>query len=194
MKITTIGLDLAKSIFQVHGVDATGQVVVRKALRRAQMLPFFAKLPSCLVGIGASDGHLCTFIRFSLGILKSQQPQSPRSEPDGQPIESSQLALEFLGPFYSQTKTAHISNKFRLAIMRLYLRSNADQNPGDGNIRQLAANNSSVRTTADEPGPLIFRLTYDAADMDFAIMDVRSQENACTAGCLNGRIQATGRN
>ena len=53
MKITTIGLDLAKSIFQVHGIDATGQVVVRKSLRRAQMLPFFAKLPSCLVGIEA---------------------------------------------------------------------------------------------------------------------------------------------
>ena len=48
MKITTIGLDLAKSIFQVHGIDATGQVVIRKSLRRAQMLPFFAKLPSCL--------------------------------------------------------------------------------------------------------------------------------------------------
>ena len=46
MKITTIGLDLAKSIFQVHGIDATGEVVVRRSLRRAQMLPFFAKLPS----------------------------------------------------------------------------------------------------------------------------------------------------
>src|SRR6187455_2155594 len=53
MKITTIGLDLAKSIFQVHGVDATGEVVVRKSLRRSQMLPFFAKLPPCLVGIEA---------------------------------------------------------------------------------------------------------------------------------------------
>jgi transposase len=53
MKIITIGLDLAKSIFQVHGVDASGQVVIRKSLRRSQMLPFFAKLPSCLVGIEA---------------------------------------------------------------------------------------------------------------------------------------------
>src|SRR6202047_1293726 len=52
MQITTIGLDLAKNVFQVHGVDATGQVVVRKSLRRAQMLPFFSKLPPCLVGIG----------------------------------------------------------------------------------------------------------------------------------------------
>jgi len=53
MEITTIGLDLAKSVFQVHGVDATGQVVVRRSLRRAQMLPFFARLPSCLVGMEA---------------------------------------------------------------------------------------------------------------------------------------------
>src|SRR5258708_29393035 len=53
MKITTIGLDLAKSVFQVHGVDATGQVMVRKSLRRSQMLAFFAKLPPCLVGIEA---------------------------------------------------------------------------------------------------------------------------------------------
>jgi transposase len=53
MQITTIGLDLAKSVFQVHGVDAAGQVVVRKSLRRSQMLPFFAKLPPCLVGIEA---------------------------------------------------------------------------------------------------------------------------------------------
>jgi len=53
MEITTIGLDLAKSVFQVHGVDASGQVVVRRSLRRAQMLPFFARLPSCLVGMEA---------------------------------------------------------------------------------------------------------------------------------------------
>lgn len=53
MEITTIGLDLAKSIFQVHGVDASGQVIVRRSLRRAQMLPFFASLPSCLVGMEA---------------------------------------------------------------------------------------------------------------------------------------------
>lgn len=53
MEITTIGLDLAKSIFQVHAVDAAGEPVVRKTLRRAQVLPFFAKLPPCLVGMEA---------------------------------------------------------------------------------------------------------------------------------------------
>ena len=53
MEISTIGLDLAKSIFQVHAINAAGEVAVRKALRRSQVLPFFTKLPSCLVGIEA---------------------------------------------------------------------------------------------------------------------------------------------
>lgn len=53
MEISTIGLDLAKNVFQVHGVDAAGAVVVRKSLRRAQLLPFFEKLAPCLIGIEA---------------------------------------------------------------------------------------------------------------------------------------------
>ena len=51
--ISTIGLDIAKSVFQVHGVDAAGQVVVRRRLRRRQVLAFFQKLPPCPVGIEA---------------------------------------------------------------------------------------------------------------------------------------------
>jgi transposase len=50
---TTIGLDIAKSVFQVHGVDAAGQVVVRRRLKRRYVLQFFQKLPACLVGIEA---------------------------------------------------------------------------------------------------------------------------------------------
>ncbi|WP_343617068.1 IS110 family transposase [Novosphingobium sp.] len=53
MEISTIGLDLAKNVFQVHGVNKEGTVVLRKTLRRAQMLPFFAKLSPCLVGTEA---------------------------------------------------------------------------------------------------------------------------------------------
>jgi transposase len=49
----TIGLDIAKSVFQVHGVDESGAVMVRRQVRRAQLLAFFAKLPSCLIGIEA---------------------------------------------------------------------------------------------------------------------------------------------
>lgn len=51
--ITTIGLDIAKSVFQVHGIDAAGQVVVRRQLKRRFVLSFFEKLPPCRVGIEA---------------------------------------------------------------------------------------------------------------------------------------------
>ena len=53
MKITTIGIDLAKTVFQVHGVNARGKVMVRKALKRAQMAAFFANTPPCLIGMEA---------------------------------------------------------------------------------------------------------------------------------------------
>ena len=52
-EVITIGVDLAKNVFQVHGVDAAGGVIVRRQLRRAQLLPFFRKQPPCLVGMEA---------------------------------------------------------------------------------------------------------------------------------------------
>src|SRR4249919_4098060 len=53
MQITTIGLDIAKNVFQVHGIDATEKVVVRKQLRRSKVIGFFETLPPCLVGMEA---------------------------------------------------------------------------------------------------------------------------------------------
>jgi len=53
MKITTIGIDLAKNVFQVHGVDEQGKVVLRKALKRHQVLPFFSNMDRCLIGMEA---------------------------------------------------------------------------------------------------------------------------------------------
>ncbi len=53
MEITTIGLDLAKHVFQVHGVDEAGHVVVKRRLRRAQVIAYFASLPPCLIGMEA---------------------------------------------------------------------------------------------------------------------------------------------
>lgn len=58
MKITTVGIDLAKNVFQVHGVDEHGKAVLRKQLRRDQMATFFVNLPPCVVGIEAcSSAH-----------------------------------------------------------------------------------------------------------------------------------------
>ena len=56
MQATTIGLDIAKSVFQVHGVDGRGKAVLRKRLARAKVLEFFANLPRCVVGLEACGG------------------------------------------------------------------------------------------------------------------------------------------
>ena len=53
MQVTTLGIDLAKNVFQVHGVDAAGKVVITKKLRRSQVLPLFEGLPRCLIGMEA---------------------------------------------------------------------------------------------------------------------------------------------
>jgi len=51
--VTTVGLDLAKHIFQVHCIDGLGRIVVAKSIRRNKLLEFFASLPPCLVGLEA---------------------------------------------------------------------------------------------------------------------------------------------
>ena len=51
MQITTVGIDLAKNIFHIHGITSSGKRAVSKALKRADMLPYFAQLPPCLIGL-----------------------------------------------------------------------------------------------------------------------------------------------
>ena len=53
MKITTVGIDLAKNVFQVHGVDERGKVALRRQLKRHQVAPFYANLPACVIGMEA---------------------------------------------------------------------------------------------------------------------------------------------
>jgi hypothetical protein len=53
MKITTMGIDLAKNVFQVHGIDGRGKAVLRKQLRRSQVAVFFGNQPPCLIGMEA---------------------------------------------------------------------------------------------------------------------------------------------
>ena len=57
-EMITVGLDLAKNVFQAHGADASGRAVLRKKLRRNQVLAFFAQLPACVVAMEAcSSAH-----------------------------------------------------------------------------------------------------------------------------------------
>jgi transposase len=63
---TTIGLDIAKSVFQVHGIDAEGKAAIRRQLKRRYVLAFFQKLPPCMIGIEACarrDDAGCLLIR-----------------------------------------------------------------------------------------------------------------------------------
>lgn len=53
MKITTVGIDLARNVFQVHGIDEHGKAILKKRLRRDQMAAFFVNLPPCLIGMEA---------------------------------------------------------------------------------------------------------------------------------------------
>src|SRR5690554_6354271 len=56
MNVTTIGIDLAKTVFSIHGTNQHGKVVVRKRLNRPKLLAFFAQLPPCLIGMEACSG------------------------------------------------------------------------------------------------------------------------------------------
>ena len=58
-EVSTIGVDLAKSVFQLHGVDAEGRPVLRRQLRRSQVLEVFQRLPACLVGMEACASAPC---------------------------------------------------------------------------------------------------------------------------------------
>ncbi len=67
-EVSTIGLDLAKNVFQVHGIDGSGETVIRRQLRRGQVLPFFKRLPPCLVGMEAcATSHYWTREITALG-------------------------------------------------------------------------------------------------------------------------------
>ena len=84
--ITTIGLDIAKSVFQVHGTDAAGNVIIRRQLKRRYVLPFFQKLPSCLVGIEAcASSHYWSRELHALGhtVRPPGAPACARNKPLG---------------------------------------------------------------------------------------------------------------
>lgn len=77
MNLTTVGIDLAKNVFQVHGVDARGKAVLRKQLKRGQVLEFFVNLPACLIGMEAcASAHFWARKLMELGhTVKLMAPQ-----------------------------------------------------------------------------------------------------------------------
>jgi transposase len=78
-EIVVIGLDLARNVFQVHAIDGQGQPIVRHQIRRTEVLKFFAKIPSCLVGIEAcASAHYWGREFGALGHQVRLMPPMPR--------------------------------------------------------------------------------------------------------------------
>jgi transposase len=71
MQTIRFGIDLAKNVFQVHGVDAAGQVVVQRQLRRGQMLTFFARQPAALIGMEACGSPIIGAVSCKAWAMKS---------------------------------------------------------------------------------------------------------------------------
>lgn len=65
--ITTVGLNITKSVFQVHGVDAAGKVIIRRQLKRQHVLAFFQRLPACVVGMEGRSVNWCEHRRVIFG-------------------------------------------------------------------------------------------------------------------------------
>ncbi len=88
MNVTTIGIDLAKSVFQVHGVDKDGKTVIQKRMRRSKVLEFFVQLPPCLIGMEA-----CSSAHYWAGKLHEQ----------GHEVKL--MAPQFVKPYVKANKT-----------------------------------------------------------------------------------------
>lgn len=128
--VTTIGLDLAKSVFQVHGVDADGEAVLRQRLTRGRMLKFFAKLPRCLVGIEAcASSHFWARELVALGhdvkLMPAQyvKPYVKRSKNDAADAEAiceavTRPTMGFVGIKSPEQQSAMMLHRVRLILSR----------------------------------------------------------------------------
>jgi len=128
--VTTIGLDLAKNVFQVHGVDAAGAAVLRQRLTRSRVLKFFAKLPPCLVGIEAcASSHYWARELIALGhdvkLMPAQyvKPYVKRSKNDAADAEAiceavTRPTMRFVGIKSPEQQSAMMLHRVRLILNR----------------------------------------------------------------------------
>lgn len=129
-KVTTIGLDLAKNVFQVHGVDAEGTAVIRERLSRGRMLKFFAKLPPCLIGIEAcATSHYWARELVALGhdvkLMPAQyvKPYVKRGKNDAADAEAiceavTRPTMRFVGIKSPEQQSAMMLHRVRLILNR----------------------------------------------------------------------------
>jgi transposase len=129
-QVVTIGLDLAKSVFQVHGVDAAGEVIVRRQVRRSQLLQFFAKQPACLVGMEAcASSHYWARELIALGhevkLMPAQyvKPYVKRGKNDAADAEAiceavTRPTMRFVAIKTPEQQSAMMLHRVRLVLCR----------------------------------------------------------------------------
>src|SRR5215472_372946 len=115
--ITTIGLDIAKSVFQIHGVDADGQVIIRRQLKRRYVLAFFEKLAPCLIGIEAcaSSHHWSRQLRalgHTVRLMPPSYVKSPTSnDKRTMPLTPRRYARRSAGRTCGLCRPRHLNSK-----------------------------------------------------------------------------------
>ena len=129
-QVVTIGLDLAKSVFQAHGVDEAGEVVVRRKLRRSQLVSFFAKQPACVVGMEAcASSHHWARELIALGhavkLMPAQyvKPYVKRSKNDAADAEAiceavTRPTMRFVAIKSREQQSALMLHRVRLVLCR----------------------------------------------------------------------------
>jgi transposase len=129
-QVVTIGLDLAKSVFQVHGVDAAGEVVLRRQVRRSQLLQFFARQPACLVGMEAwASSHYWARELVALGhevkLMPAQyvKPYVKRGKNDAADAEAiceavTRPTMRFVAIKTPEQQSAMMLHRVRLVLCR----------------------------------------------------------------------------
>ena len=129
-QVVTIGLDLAKSVFQVHGVDGGGSVVVRRQIKRSQLVPFFAKQPACLVGMEAcASSHHWARELIALGhqvkLMPAQyvKPYVKRGKNDAADAEAiceavTRPTMRFVAIKTAEQQSAMMLHRVRLILCR----------------------------------------------------------------------------
>ena len=128
--VTTIGLDIAKSVFQVHGVNVDGEAVLRQRLTRSRMLKFFAKLPPCLIGIEAcASSHYWARELVALGhdvkLMPAQyvKPYVKRGKNDAADAEAiceavTRPTMRFVGIKSPEQQSAMMLHRVRVILSR----------------------------------------------------------------------------
>ena len=171
MKITTVGIDLAKSVFQVHAVDESGRAVLRKQLRRDQMTAFFANLPPCLIGMEAcaSAHHWArTLQRFGHTVrLMAPQFVNPYVKSNKNDVADAEAICEAVGrPNMRFVPIKSVEQQAVLALHRVR----------QGFVRARTAQGNQIRGLLGELGLIISKGIVNVAKRVPTVLEAAGEE------------------